>query len=372
MDVLPSLDSVRAKLDAMGIVMPPGPVRLDGYGDSPKLSQELLALIRQGPKRAGTSLLWALQAENDTVPEPGTFEIVLDHRMEPALLTRITSVAVLPFDQVTAEYAAVEGEGDASLEFWRRAHWAFFSRECQRLGREPATSMPVVCCVFELLGVLSHDAVAVSGMPVLFGSRGSGSAAIEVALRQCGLPYRRLRASSWEPDSALDELEFINPLRQVPCLVLADGSVMTESAAILIHLGLACPGSGLLPQAAPERAQILRGLVFVAANCYAALGINDYPDRWTRATTRLAREQVRQAARRQLHHHWNVFADSFATDPFFHGTVPGALDILVAVVSKWAGTRQHLAKSRPALLKTIRSIESHPWVQPVFREHWGA
>jgi uncharacterized protein YhfF len=57
----------------------------------------------------------------------------------------------VPFSGVSAAFAAREGEGDGSLEYWRTAHWAFFSRECRRIGREPIESMPVVCCSFEVL-----------------------------------------------------------------------------------------------------------------------------------------------------------------------------------------------------------------------------
>jgi len=142
----------------MGVEVPCGTVRVDGYGDSPELSASLLELIRAGQKRAGTSLLWMYEAENEALPEIGQVEIVVDHRNEPALVTRITQVQVVPYCEVTAEYAAIEGEGDGSLEYWRRAHWAFFSRECRRMGREPAESMPVVCSVFEVLNVLPHEA----------------------------------------------------------------------------------------------------------------------------------------------------------------------------------------------------------------------
>ena len=89
----------------------------------------------------------------------GDIEIVLDHHLEPALITRIIDVAVVPYCRVGAEYAAIEGEGDGSLDYWRKAHWAFFSRECRRLGREPADEMPVVCSVFEVLHVLPRPAI---------------------------------------------------------------------------------------------------------------------------------------------------------------------------------------------------------------------
>lgn len=209
-----------------------------------------------------------------------------------------------------------------------------------------------------------------SSIHTLYGSRGSGSAAIEVALRLCSLPYRLVRASSWEADSALAELGRVNPLRQIPTLLLPDGTVLTESAAILIHLGLCYPDSRLLPSDLSQRAQAIRGLVFIAANCYSAIGIIDYPERWTSASTKPAREKVREGARRQLHRNWEIFADSFAGTPYLSGSAPGALDILATVVSKWAGTRAHLAQHRPALAALIRQVEAHESVAPVFGEHW--
>jgi len=154
MEPLPSVSEAIAKVRERGVELPPGPVRVDGYGDSAELSASLLALIRAGRKRAGTSLLWAIEAENEFIPQVGQVEIVVDHRNEPALITRITQVQVVPYGEVTVEYAAIEGEGDGSLEYWRKAHWAFFSRECARIGREPTDNMPVVCSVFEVLNVL--------------------------------------------------------------------------------------------------------------------------------------------------------------------------------------------------------------------------
>ena len=68
---------------------------------------------------------------------------------------------VVPFNEVSAEFAAREGEGDGSLEYWRKAHWAYFSRECGRMGREPIETMPVVCSSFEVLNVV-HDEPGIS------------------------------------------------------------------------------------------------------------------------------------------------------------------------------------------------------------------
>ncbi len=216
-------------------------------------------------------------------------------------------------------------------------------------------------------------------MWTLYGSVGSGSAAIELALRRCGVPYREVRASTWEADSARDELAAANPLSQIPTLVDPSGMVMTESAAMLIHLGLVFPGSGLLPADESARAQAMRGLVYVAANCYAAIGVIDYPERWLGDADDAALQQLRQGARSRLHACWDVFADQFggallSPDAPRHSPAawprPAALDMLTAVVSRWAGARAHLAQSRPSLAAALASLDAHPEFLPVFKRHW--
>ena len=151
MESLPDIKVVLADLAARGIVLPAGRVFLDEFGDSPELSIELLGLIRAGGKRAGARLLWGHEHDGEPVPSVGDLGIVLDHQHRVAFVTRVTRVEVVTFDDVTAEYAMLEGEGDGSLEHWRRGHWAFFSRECVQIGRVPTLSMPVVCAVFEVL-----------------------------------------------------------------------------------------------------------------------------------------------------------------------------------------------------------------------------
>jgi len=204
----------------------------------------------------------------------------------------------------------------------------------------------------------------------LYGFEGSGSAAVEIALRRCGAPFRIVRAASWEPSPGLDQLALVNPLKQIPTLQLPDGSVLSESAAILIHLGLAFPESGLLPGDASARAQAIRGLVYIAANCYAAISIVDYPERWTTDTAKAAHDHIRAGTRERLHAHWSTFADQFAAYPYLSGDTPGALDYLAAVVSKWSGTRAHLKATRPEFYATLERIERHAAVAPVFAQHW--
>ncbi len=209
-------------------------------------------------------------------------------------------------------------------------------------------------------------------MYTLYGKKGSGSATTQIALEIVGAPYRVVETASWEPNDAFAELLRVNPLGQIPTLLLPDGSVLSESAAILIHLGSVYPDSGLLPRDPSARAQAVRGMVFIAANCYAAISVIDFPERWCADADSddAVKERIRGGARARLHKHWEMFADLFPAGPYLGGEELGALDIHAAVVSKWSGTRKHLEAQRPEFYATLMRIEAHSTVAAVFAEHW--
>lgn len=207
-------------------------------------------------------------------------------------------------------------------------------------------------------------------MMVLYGTKGSGAAAIDAALRMTGAPYRVVDAASWEPGLGLEALRKVNPLAQVPTLVLDDGVVMSESAAILACLGERYPQSGLLPGDPAARAQSLRGLVYIAANTYACIGFIDYPERAVPDADDALKERIRAGTRARLHTLWDTFADTFPASPFLAGARVGALDLLACVVSRWSGARKHLEASRPAFHATLLRIEADATVAPVIAQYW--
>jgi GST-like protein len=209
-------------------------------------------------------------------------------------------------------------------------------------------------------------------MYTLYGKQGSGSATAQMALELSRAPYRVIETSSWAPNAAFADLLRVNPLGQIPTLVLPDGSTLTESAAILIHLAEVYPDSALLPSDPAGRAQAVRGLVFIAANCYAAISIIDFPERWCTgaADDDLLKDRIRAGATARLHRHWEMFADLFPARPYLGGERLGALDIHAAVVSRWSGARAYLAERRPEFHAALQRIEVQPQVAAVFAQHW--
>ena len=207
-------------------------------------------------------------------------------------------------------------------------------------------------------------------MLVLYGTNGSGSAAAEVALDIVGLDYRKVDAASWQESPGLEELRRVNPLAQIPTLVLDDGSVLSEVAAILLHLGLVHPQSDLVASDPSRRAQQIRGLVYIGANCYAGIGILDYPERWYPDPDDAVRKAMQARGRARVHELWQIFAEQFPATPWLSGERLGALDILAATVSKWSGARKALAVTRPEFAALMARIDADTRIAAVWVRHW--
>ena len=121
------------------------------FCDSRACADELGALVVAGIKTATAGLFWSYEAEEEPLPQARQPSIVTDWEGRPLCVIETTEVQVLPFDEVGAQHAYEEGEGDRSLAYWREVHWRFFGRECAALGRTPSADMPVVCERFRLV-----------------------------------------------------------------------------------------------------------------------------------------------------------------------------------------------------------------------------
>jgi uncharacterized protein YhfF len=114
------------------------------FGTRPELAHEITPLVLDGTKTATGALLWALEADGRQPARPGDHSIVTNGGDDPQCVIRTSDVRVLPYDEVGAEYAEWGGEGDRTLDFWRRLYWSYIEAECARLGRAPHPKAPLV------------------------------------------------------------------------------------------------------------------------------------------------------------------------------------------------------------------------------------
>jgi uncharacterized protein YhfF len=121
------------------------------FGDDEATANELGRLALAGVKTATAGLLWDYEANEEEPPRPGDLSIITDWEGAPLGIIRTTGVDIWPFNQVDAEHAFREGEGDRSLAYWREVHWRCFAQTCTAIGRTPGEDMPVVCERFEVV-----------------------------------------------------------------------------------------------------------------------------------------------------------------------------------------------------------------------------
>lgn len=108
-------------------------------------SDEFAELVVKGIKTATSSVLPLYEAENENLPEVGSYSVIIDSQGDAVCIVKTTKVYVVPFCEVSVEHAYKEGEGDRSLDYWRQVHMAFFSKELGVIGQEFNETIKVVC-----------------------------------------------------------------------------------------------------------------------------------------------------------------------------------------------------------------------------------
>lgn len=106
-------------------------------------------LTSKGIKKAFSSSLLGIQHKKEKLPKIGDFIVITNWDGEAQCIIQLTSVTLRPYFNIDESYAEKEGEGDKSLSYWKKAHWAYFTRELASFGREPRDSMIVVCQEFK-------------------------------------------------------------------------------------------------------------------------------------------------------------------------------------------------------------------------------
>lgn len=112
---------------------------------------ELLELTFKQIKTATASLYVLYKIEEEKVPNVGDYSIILDVKKNAKCIIKTTSIFITPFNRVSKEHAFKEGEGDRSLEYWKKVHQEVFSKELKEINLEFSEDMLVVCEEYELV-----------------------------------------------------------------------------------------------------------------------------------------------------------------------------------------------------------------------------
>lgn len=200
----------------------------------------------------------------------------------------------------------------------------------------------------------------------LYNRVGSGGFVTEAALALAEAPYELEELDSKPGTPLPDSFRATNPWRQVPTLILPDGSTLTETAATLIHIAACFPDKGLAPPpGTPEHAAFLRWMVFTNVNVYEAVLRRSYPSRYT--TDPDALEATQEAAIARMGDALTVLENAIDPGPFLLGESMSLADVYIAMLFVWF--RGEI--EAPRLTAMTESVRRHPVVGPIWRRHFG-
>jgi GST-like protein len=205
-------------------------------------------------------------------------------------------------------------------------------------------------------------------MYTLYGRPGWGSVLVETQLAFYGLPYTFEEVDDlFQSPKARERLAALNPVSQVPTLVLPGGEVMTESAAITLYLADVTESDALVPgPGAAERPAFLRWLVFLVANIYPTFTFADDPRRFVK--DKAAQKAFRASVDAYEKGLWKMVADA-AAQPWFLGERFSALDIYVAAMTRWRPRRPWFEEHHPRLYAIAERTDQVAELQAVWRRN---
>lgn len=204
----------------------------------------------------------------------------------------------------------------------------------------------------------------------LFGSNGSGSGIVEMALAEIGADYDLQEVTLQTEQQRSSDYARLNPQRKLPTLITPEGETLTESSAIVLVLDERHPEAKLLPaRATPARAQALRWLAFLAAELYPIIEICDYPERF--APDAAAAAGVREVAQRIWRERWLVLENAIAGSPWLLVSGFCWTDVYLAVLSRWSMPEEWRAEHLPKAERIARGVARRERIAAVWQRHHG-
>ncbi|MBE7184544.1 MAG: glutathione S-transferase C-terminal domain-containing protein [Methylobacterium mesophilicum] len=183
----------------------------------------------------------------------------------------------------------------------------------------------------------------------LYYKAGACSLADHIGLREAGiepeLVAADLKARTTEDGGTIDQ---VNPKGYVPALVLDNGELLTENAAILSYL--AEKNASLLPEGELGRTRLIEMLAFIGSELHKSYG----------PFFAGQGDEAKNAARAKLDKRHAYLAEALK-GPFIFGEKVSAADPYLYVVLRWADA---VGISVPEKLKAFKAeMEKRPAVQ---------
>jgi glutathione S-transferase/GST-like protein len=202
----------------------------------------------------------------------------------------------------------------------------------------------------------------------LYWSKMSGAIAPQALLEEIGAEYEKIVIDMDKMEHRTPEFMAVNPWAQIPALVLPDGTLMTESAAMLLHLADRHPEAKLAPPAgSAESAHFQRWLLFMASTVYVTDMRIYHADQFTTDPTGL--DGVLASARADMDRSFAILDAALNPGPYLLGETFSAADIYLWMLAAWHPEPAKMLASNPRVKQLVELVQARPAIARVWDEH---
>lgn len=195
----------------------------------------------------------------------------------------------------------------------------------------------------------------------LYTNKGSGGFAVEAAFAKAGAPVKLVTIDYDAKEQQSAAYAKINPMMQVPAMTLPDGTLVTELAAIVMHIAAAFTDKGLAPvPGSSAHARFLRWMLFMATNIYEADLRYFYPDRYTTDPSGVPAVKASGAA--HMARAFSIMEPELK--PFLLGSTQTIADVYLAMLTTWSP-----APLRGKFEALRAAVATDPAYGPVWERH---
>lgn len=207
-------------------------------------------------------------------------------------------------------------------------------------------------------------------MHTLYWSPDTGAFVVQAVLEELGLPYRRIPVDRARGEHQTPAFLALNPMGQVPVLRLPDGTVMTETAAMVLQLCDGRPEPGLLPApGTAARAAAYRWLLWLATGLYETDLRYYYPARYT--SDPAGAEGVRTAALARMDRLLAQAESQLAAGPYLLGERYSAVDPYLLMLTLWHPAGRDLHVRHPGLGAHAARLRARPALARIWPLHFS-
>ena len=199
----------------------------------------------------------------------------------------------------------------------------------------------------------------------VWSTPGTGSSIAECFLALSGIPFTR-EVINYEEATDLARLLKLNPLGQVPTLVLPNGEILTETLAVMNWCQRQSSEAPLIPKNYYVRFQ--RWVTMIVAAIYPTWTYGDTPAKWVDGESAIARLRVTTDEHRKKL--WAEY-EAQIKGPFFLGAEMCAIDVYIAVMLNWRPRLEWFEQNAPKMVEIKKRVSSDTRLREIFAFHFG-